>query len=363
MSAPTHYEALGVDPGANPREIRAAFERLSSFFDAGSLAVYALVGADAREEEMGRIREAFRILSDPDARAAYDESLGLDTGEIELTDEDILSSVPLSDASSGTQASPPAAPLRGAPGGPRAEPAEDAASEGAASDSVVGSAAVASTAGDAASAASAASFADAAPAATAGSPSSGASSAGAAPTAEAASAIDAASLVGATPAPSAPAPPSAIRPAGPSAAASGEGAAAGSGRGTGPAPEAVGAAASPQGADIVAADAGAGAPEPEAAPAESDASGEPTADPLRIDEDTEFTGALLRALREAKGFTLKDISARTRIGAGHLHNIEEEAFDLLPERVFLRGFVLSYARELKLDATRVADSYLRRRNR
>lgn len=80
-----------------------------------------------------------------------------------------------------------------------------------------------------------------------------------------------------------------------------------------------------------------------------------------IDGDTEFTGALLRALREAKGLSLRDLMARTRIGVNHLQNIEEENFALLPDRVFLRGFLLSYARELKLDPARVAKTYLRRR--
>jgi len=250
VSARSHYDALGVAPGADSNEIRSAFERLSSVFDANSLALYALVGAEESEGEARRIREAFRILSDPEARAAYDVSLGLEPAEIELTDEDIVSSVPLDAASAGGPASPPASP--------RVEPAREEPAE------------VEATAGSVVS-------------------------------------------------------PDVVAKEEPGAAID----------------------SSEETLEVAAAGGEAEAP----------------ADPLRIDADTEFTGALLQALREAKGLTLKDIAGRTRIGAGHLHNIEVEAFDLLPERVFLRGFLLSYARELKLDAARVADTYLRRRGR
>lgn len=247
MRAPSHYDALEIAPGASAAEIRAAFDRLSSVFDAGSLAVYALIGTQEGEGELRRIREAFRVLGDPAARAAYDVAHGFPgvapvevrveapapTGEvepdgaIELTDADIISSVPLEAAQA-----------------PPESPPED------------------------------------------------------------------------------PEPVAAAQPA-----------------------EAVQADEAPAPVD-----------EETAHPAEA----KPAA-ALRIDEDTEFTGALLRALREAKGLSLKDIAGRTRIGTPHLQNIEDEAFDRLPERVFLRGFLLSYARELKLDAARVADSYLRRR--
>lgn len=80
-----------------------------------------------------------------------------------------------------------------------------------------------------------------------------------------------------------------------------------------------------------------------------------------LDDETIYTGALLRTVREAKGITLQQIAARTRITATHLDNLENERYEWLPERVFLRGFLISYARELKLDPTRVAQTYLARR--
>lgn len=76
---------------------------------------------------------------------------------------------------------------------------------------------------------------------------------------------------------------------------------------------------------------------------------------------TEYDGALLRQIREAQGMTLRDLANRTRISLGHLEHIEAEAFRELPERVYLRGFLLAYARELKLDGPRLVETYLARR--
>lgn len=81
-----------------------------------------------------------------------------------------------------------------------------------------------------------------------------------------------------------------------------------------------------------------------------------------LDADTAFTGDILRAVREARGLSLEQIAARTRITTTHLGNIELERWDWLPERVFLRGFLISFARELKLDPAKVSETYLARRD-
>lgn len=81
-----------------------------------------------------------------------------------------------------------------------------------------------------------------------------------------------------------------------------------------------------------------------------------------LDAETTYTGDLLRAIREARGLSLQQIAARTRITTTHLGNIELERWDWLPERVFLRGFLISFARELKLDPAKVSESYLARRD-
>ena len=75
---------------------------------------------------------------------------------------------------------------------------------------------------------------------------------------------------------------------------------------------------------------------------------------------TEFSGEQLRNLREALGLSLAEVAQRTRIRPKQLESIEAEAFDKLPQRVFVRGFVMAYARELKLDPERVWASYGKR---
>lgn len=76
-----------------------------------------------------------------------------------------------------------------------------------------------------------------------------------------------------------------------------------------------------------------------------------------IGPTTEFTGDLLRQLREARGLTLAEVAGRTRIRQALLEHLESESFAALPERVFVRGFVMAYAHELGLDPERVWASY------
>jgi len=97
---------------------------------------------------------------------------------------------------------------------------------------------------------------------------------------------------------------------------------------------------------------------------------EPRADetPLRVDTipepeitpATEFTGGLLRAVREARGIDLTDVAQRTKISISHLRAIEDERWDLMPATVYLRGFLVEYARTLRLDPARVARTFLDR---
>ena len=74
--------------------------------------------------------------------------------------------------------------------------------------------------------------------------------------------------------------------------------------------------------------------------------------------DVEFNGELLRQVREARGLTLQQLAERTRIGRSHLERVEADRYADLPPSVYLRGILVSLARELKLDATRVSKSYL-----
>lgn len=76
--------------------------------------------------------------------------------------------------------------------------------------------------------------------------------------------------------------------------------------------------------------------------------------------DTEFTGPLLRKVRESMGIDVAEIAARTKIAKAHLVAIEEENFAALPAMVYVRGFVNELAKFLRLDPVQVQRTFLRR---
>jgi flagellar biosynthesis protein FlhG len=75
---------------------------------------------------------------------------------------------------------------------------------------------------------------------------------------------------------------------------------------------------------------------------------------------TEFSGPLLRQIREAIGVELREIAERSKIGMAYLSALEGEAFSKLPAAVYVRGFLAEYARALGLDGERVKQTYLSR---
>ena len=79
-----------------------------------------------------------------------------------------------------------------------------------------------------------------------------------------------------------------------------------------------------------------------------------------VSPHTEFTGPLLRQVREAIGVELREIAERSKIGMAYLHALEGELFAKLPAAVYVRGFLAEYARALGLDAERVKHTYLAR---
>ncbi|WP_072867034.1 helix-turn-helix domain-containing protein [Desulfofundulus thermosubterraneus] len=61
-------------------------------------------------------------------------------------------------------------------------------------------------------------------------------------------------------------------------------------------------------------------------------------------------GNVLREARQARGVSLEQVEEETKIRRKYLEALEEEAFDVLPGRVYVRGFLRNYARFLGLDA-------------
>lgn len=63
----------------------------------------------------------------------------------------------------------------------------------------------------------------------------------------------------------------------------------------------------------------------------------------------ESIGEFFRQVRETKGLTIDDVASKTRIRTDFVKALEDGNFAQLPDQVFARGFVRSYARSLGLD--------------
>lgn len=79
---------------------------------------------------------------------------------------------------------------------------------------------------------------------------------------------------------------------------------------------------------------------------------------IDIPPDAVFNGELLRRVREARGMSVAQLVDRTRISTRHVENIEADRYEQLPAAVYLRGILVSIARELGLDPVRVSKAYL-----
>lgn len=70
-------------------------------------------------------------------------------------------------------------------------------------------------------------------------------------------------------------------------------------------------------------------------------------------------GAILRQARTRREIELAEVEATTRIRLKYLRAIEAEDWDALPEGVYARGFIRTYASFLGLDGERLAEEYRR----
>ena len=66
-------------------------------------------------------------------------------------------------------------------------------------------------------------------------------------------------------------------------------------------------------------------------------------------------GARMREAREAKGLSVEQVAAETRIPQRHLETIEAGDFTALPSRTYAIGFSRTYARTLGLDVQEILD--------
>ncbi len=77
--------------------------------------------------------------------------------------------------------------------------------------------------------------------------------------------------------------------------------------------------------------------------------------------ETSGVGELLREERRRRSLDRSDVAAKTRLREYIIEAIEKEAWDELPQPVFVRGFIRSYAQALGIDEAKVLDLYNRAR--
>jgi hypothetical protein len=336
----TLYEILEVAPAAAPYEIEAAYARAKSLYGPGSLATYTLMEPEESQRLVGRIEDAGRVLLDAEARARYDATLVAQTapGAPPATEPKPTSTL-LSAAAAVNGERPPIAPVVipalslartvfGEDGaGPDDEDVEaddvEALADEAAPESVPEAAEI-------------------------------------------------------EPPPAVAAEPADVLPVPPFVPALAEL----------PSPTALSVETIAPAAQLLAAAAAAGGPAeassppvrapiplrnevavtpppavPVPAPEPPRAAEPPRETNVVVPEGTAWTGDVLRQIREARGLSLKTLAERTRVTRHHIENIEGDRFKLLPAPVYLRGILMTLARELRLDGQKVAKSYLERASR
>lgn len=71
------YDILDIKPDASPQEVREAYLRTKAAYGKDSVALYTLISTSEREDMLGRIEEAYDVLSSADRRKEYDRQHGL----------------------------------------------------------------------------------------------------------------------------------------------------------------------------------------------------------------------------------------------------------------------------------------------
>lgn len=84
---------------------------------------------------------------------------------------------------------------------------------------------------------------------------------------------------------------------------------------------------------------------------------QPMPEPPRVPEVV--NGQVLRVLRESCGLTIDQIAALSKVSGRFLKALEDDRHEILPGRVFARGFLIEYARALRVPEAEIVDRYLR----
>jgi cytoskeletal protein RodZ len=76
-------------------------------------------------------------------------------------------------------------------------------------------------------------------------------------------------------------------------------------------------------------------------------------------DERETLGKYLRNQRESKKISLREVAKNTRVREPILRAIEEDQYHLLPSATYVKGFLLAYAKYLRLDSNDVLLRYER----
>ena len=69
-------------------------------------------------------------------------------------------------------------------------------------------------------------------------------------------------------------------------------------------------------------------------------------------------GSYLKAERELRGVTLEELHAKTRIPMHYLQALEKNLFDEMPEEVFIRGYIRSFAKVIGANEDEMLSAYI-----
>ncbi len=357
----TLYEVLDLHPRATADEVRAAYARAQEMYGADSIAVYALVDELQIEALRARLTEAAEILLDPARRAGYDRMLGLvppTTLWAEDDEEDAVGASGPSARSPEPKLTPVPAPPPGEASPPVVRAGSDAPRQRVLPLEISEEPTRLRAAAPETPATGVGSSLGAPEPKVAPEPAPLLANdwAAAVPTSPSAEASD----VAAAPPPERRSPGRGLPPPLPRSSSFGLRArldrSGGRSRPAVPSTSAASPPATPMGPS----DPPASVPAAPPSEVESEVSA-PSREGrarLEIPPDAEFNGELLRQVREAYGLSLQQVAERTRITRIHLENVEADRYDHLPATVYLRGILVSLARELRLDPARVSKSYL-----
>ena len=73
-------------------------------------------------------------------------------------------------------------------------------------------------------------------------------------------------------------------------------------------------------------------------------------------------GELLKAAREEKGLSLEEIQMITKIRLKHLKALETGDFDQIPGEVYVKGFMVNFAKTVGLDGEKILEKYYELKN-